>query len=310
MSIESQTNEATNATAAVATAPSTSTLITDKKTIESIKSLLNGSRKVFPDFEKAMESVQTISAKVAEMTQQEIAVVAANVGDLSTVESMEDERIAWATSGEYQIAVGFLGVKRPASEGGMAIRALVVFPMPSVAQYLDSDDGNDWLSKIVMKETAHVAFRNLRNVDASAGLEALYQTAARIPTTVAEFAAEQRESGLDASAFNAVWSHLRKEVVKSFPSLKEALPTKPEVINSIRSASYAEAEYPDLESAGIFAFLGNAAYQLADALTGADAVDADEIASWVESRDTYKIAPKERKTLDTKLDLSSFNIAG
>ena len=299
----------TNESQATAATESVSVVLGAKKSIAAVKEVLGGQRKTFKSFDDAIAKVSAIGEKLTELGDStQLPVIAAGVGDLSKVESMDDERLAWA-KGEYAVGVGFLGLKRPASEGGMAIRGIVIFPVPTVEQYINSDAGNDWLTKIATKETAHVAFRALRNVDASAGVEALYQTAMRIPKSADEFAEEQRASGLDTGAFDQVWAGLRKEVIKAFPALKESLPAKGEVINCIRSKSYAEAEYPDLESQDIFLFLGKAAHQFAQALED-DEVDAGELESWIESRGAINIPPKERKTLDAKIDLSAFSLAG
>lgn len=301
--IESQTADA------AATAAAANVVLGDKKSIAAVKEVLGGTRKTFKSFDDAIAKVEAIGAKLAELDDStQLPVVAAGVGDLAKVESMDDERLTWA-KGEYLIGVGLLGLKRPASEGGMAIRGIVVFPVPTVEQYINSDAGNDWLTKIATKETAHVAFRALRNVDPAAGVEALYQTAMRIPKSADEFAEEQRASGLDTSAFDQVWADLRKQVIKAFPALKESLPAKGEVVNCIRSKSYAVAEYPDLESQDVFEFLGKAAHQFAQTLED-DEVDAGELESWIESRGVINIPPKERKTLDAKIDLSAFNLAG
>lgn len=302
--IESQNVEATETEATEATVG----IIGEKKSVDAIKAALGGSRKVFDSFEDAIAKVEAITAKLAEIGETtQIPVIAAGVGDLAKVESMDDPKLKWA-DGTYKIALGYLGLKRPKEEGGMAARALVLYPVPTVEQYIESDAGNDWLTKIATKETGHVAYRSLRNVPVESGVEALYQTAERIPTTAAEFAEEQRAAGLDTSAFDAVWKHLRADLVKAYNSLRESLPAKGEVINCIRSKSYAVAEYPDLEENELFEFIGKIAIELVNALEDDD-LDVSEIEAWLQSRDSLNIPPKERKQLETKLDLSAFKIA-
>jgi hypothetical protein len=271
----------------------------DAKILEKVKTLLEGHRHIYESGEAAFKQLQTIS----EIEGMSLPILVAGHGNVSTLEAMPD----WATG---RVGVSLLGVKKEKTSGA---RAIVIMPVPTVEDYDADSAGHDWLDKIVVKETSHVAFRALRNVpDTSESIAELEQAAQRMPVTVTDYAEQHRATAaISLEAFNTVWPALRQMLLKEWPALKTALPAKSEIINAIRSKSYATREYADLESQNLFPFIGDAVVKmcgdLKDEKTGQPApVDASEVEDWLESREALNIAPKERQALTTTLDLAQF----
>ena len=265
--------------------------------IAKVKAELEGARRIFDNGEAAF----TAAAKISEIEGMNLPILVAGVGNVSTLTELPD----WAVG---RTAVAAVGVRRDKTNG---FRAIAIFPVPTVEDYDADSVGHDWLDKIAVKETSHVAFRALRNVpDSSDSLAALEEASKRMPVTVSDYAEVHRAAGgIDLNAFNTVWTSLRRALIDEYPQLKAALPGKGEIINSVRSKSYAEREYGDLESQGLFVFIGesviNMCAGLKDEKTKEPApVDASEVQDWLDGRDTLTIAPAERQELTTSLDLT------
>ncbi len=270
------------------------------KLLKSAGDGLNGYRATFSDFEKAAAKVDSIMKKLTEMnggSPVNLPIIVAGHGDANTMEDLPE----WANQ---NVVVSILGVKKEKATGA---RALVIFPMPTVDEYMSDSNGANWLTKVADKETAHVAFRHLRNVDAEAGVESLYITAQRMPVSIEAYATEAATGGVDYSGFNAVWSELRKKIKEQVPSVATALPNKSDVIPAIRSKSYAMAEFPDLEEQNVFTWLGGAVVTMIQALDD-DTISSEEVEEWLANRETLNIQPKERTKLTSEISLGEFKI--
>lgn len=267
---------------------------------------LNGYRATFDNFEAAVAKVNSLinlaATHAGERARTLPVIVAGHAGPATTLEEIP----AW---GADRVGVSLMTVKQKAATG---VRALVVYPMPSVDAYMNDSNGSDWLTKVADKETSHVAFRHLRNVAETDSLAMLYSTAGRMPVTVDAYAQETREGGLDASSFNEVWGDLRKAINQRLPEIGKALPQRAEVIKAIRSKSYAiEAGYADLERRSIFVFIAQKAIELIDRTNEADAaseLETSEIESWVAGRETLNLQVPARQELTGDVDLSAFTL--
>ena len=184
-----------------------------------------------------------------------------------------------------------------------SVKAVVIYPVPKLESIIAGGDAaTDWLDKIVMKEASHVAFRNFRDANTVADL---MNGAAAAPKTVDDYvtASSREGSGLDTDTFDALWGSFRTMLRKKQPALYDLLPSKPEVINALRSKSYAESqdELAPLEEAGVFLRIGAAIIQGAQNNKDKDGapapLDASAIESWLAGRDTLEIkkaAPKAK----------------
>lgn len=198
-------------------------------------------------------------------------------------------------------ALAYVGARidDPAKKGQKitGIKAVVIFPVPTVEAFAESEKGRAWLDKIVEKEAAHVFFRGLR--DAATTID-LTNGMTQGPATVDEYVTEySRSGGLDTDTFDALWTSLRKAMVAKMPPLAKLLPAKGEVLNSIRSKAFALANFPDLEThpqaGSIFERIGLALIDAAKKNTtngNANPLPTDAVESWLAGRDELVIAPK------------------
>jgi hypothetical protein len=217
--------------------------------------------------------------------------------------AFEADPEAFADSENTLAAVAVVGSRDRNAAGKMesGIRAVVLFPMPTAAAFVAGAES--WIAKIVEKEAAHVAFRNLRNAES---MEELAAAAQAMPTDVATYVAEHARGGegLDTDAFDTVWNPLRKMLKEAMPELVDLLPQKGEVLKAIRSKSYAESEHNALEARGVFIYLGNMLVKAAEGWTDekgeSDPIDATAIKDWLAERDTLEI----KKPVATEKDFS------
>jgi hypothetical protein len=176
------------------------------------------------------------------------------------------------------------------SKEGASIKAVVMFPTPTLDAVLANADAHSWLDKITNKELRHVAFRGYRDADTYAELNAGYESA---PTTLEAYLASHARGTaeeIDSDTFDAIWPSYRKHLVKDNPALVKILPAKQEIIKSIRSKSYADAMHSELEAKNVFLALAATIVQIA---TSQDSpLDASAIKEWAKNRNTVSIAAK------------------
>jgi hypothetical protein len=281
----------------------TENMITDKKHVEAIKKAIGGSREVFSSLDEAITAVQNVAKSLEDAGNEvELPYVMAGVGDLSSVESLDE--VPWKDA--EAVVVATLGVKLPA---GMAVRAIMVYPTPTVEAVQEVDGGPDWLAKIAEKEFSLVSARALRSVEPEMGASALYEAAKRMPVDAATYVEENRRGGIDTSAIDKIWQGFRASIKSQLPALDATLPRKADVIRCIRSAAAARAEYPDLEQQKIFVFLAETMAKLIDNMDD-DELDSREIRAMIAGRDTLDLTRPERQELAQKIDLSAFTLAG
>lgn len=215
-----------------------------------------------------------------------------------------------------QAAVAIVGQRlKNAATGKMdpGAKALVMFPVPVMEAFLYAgDNGTGFVRKVVEKETAHVAFRDLRNAES---VEDLQMAFASMPRNVEGFVTSHtRGEGVDTSTFDAVWDVFKIRAKEKFNAIFVALPNKAEVLRSIRSAGYAAETYPDLETQRIFEWIAKNIIKLAennvnvaeDGTTTKEPLDTSAIEGWLENRATFN-PYTTRKTLDTSA-LAGFDL--
>lgn len=291
-------NEAT--AAAAANLSSKVAVLTDEAAVDSIKKAATGGkmRNVHDSFDAAIAAFQKGAAEcekhgVPALFNPALFFTTDSDGNVQTDDN--GNPVMLDTAAESRFAVAVVGAREKVGnkiESG--IRALVIFPIPTLAQFIAS--GEAWLNKIAEKEAAHVAFRSLRQAVTLGELEAAN---ASMPFDVEGYIASYNSGdGLDTETLDAVWSDVRKFIKSEAAALYGVMPAKQEVIKSIRSASYAMQEHPELEKRGMFvnviaALVIRAAESWKDNDGNPTPLDASAIQDWIENRDTTHIAQRQ-----------------
>lgn len=300
----------TPAAATAAPANRALSILSDSKKVEAIKEAME-SREVFPTLADALEKL----GKAASQTENFYGLPIAVKGTVFDSEGNPTEEIDESLYDGSMAALAYVGARvNKGDSKGTGIKGIVVFPVPTVESFLaEGDNGQAWIRKVVEKEVGLVAFRTYR--DAGTLLE--FQNGVKAsPGTVAEYVAEYQRSGggVDTKTFDALWNGLRLSLKNDMPALAKLLPGKAEVAKSMRSASYAAANHPQLEAAGVFAKLANILIQAAasnkDSKTGeAKPLDASAIQGWLDGRDELELATPKAEEKDFSI-LGSLNWGG
>lgn len=282
------------------------TIHTEEAVLDSIGKAMR-SREVFPTVEAAVTKLQNVIAATQPKNDKGEAIEDAPVlfGIPVKIKGADSEgNIDESVYEGHRAALAYVGARVESGPKGKAvtgIKAIVIFPVPTVEEFAESEKGKAWLDKIVEKEAAHVFFRNLR--DATTTVE-LSNGMVKAPATVDEFVTEySRGGGLDTDTFDALWPSLRKSMVAKMPALAKLLPAKNIVLNAIRSKAYAETN-PDtaaLEGKDMFAKIGLALVSAAQANTvngQPSPLPTDAIESWLAERDTFTIAERATEAKD------------
>lgn len=193
--------------------------------------------------------------------------------------------------------VGFVGKQLPVGDKRAThYVAIAVAPLHSIDSFLAFDDGREWIEKLIEKETAHVAWRPLRNVEEGESYEA---ASVVMPVTAESYTQSNRGgSAIDTSALAAIWPMLREQLVEQAPGIAGFLPTGKgagiaTVSKALRSADWARRNTPEMESRDLWAaFIGPMLVQFANAWQESDDpetqalyLSAQVIPGWLESRD-------------------------
>lgn len=286
-------------------------VVLDSKKIEAVKKAIGGGqqkedRKVYESFDAAVAAFQA-AAKIVEDEKLGIPVMAADQSAFFEPERDEDGNVKLDEEGNPILsetlipglgyAVSVVGARIRNAENKMegGIKAIVFWPMPTVEEFLESDNGADWIKKVIEKESAHVAFRGLRNAESVEEFESEF---ARIPTSVDDIVATHVSSGgLDTEAFDAMWAPFRDAFKQQQPKVAAHMPPKQDVIKAIRSKPFAAQEYGKLEQLGLFEFIAKKLIESAATWKdeeGNDApIDASAIQGWLDGREALNLAPKK-----------------
>jgi len=268
--------------------------------------------KILGDTARIVVDADTARAKIAAlqaaMESQGINLPIAIAGNVNP-ESLDGNQI-----------VGFVGkqIQKADEKRSTHYVAIAVAPLHSIESFLAFDDGKEWLEKLVEKETAHVAWRPLRNVDEGESYEA---ASVVMPVTAESYTQSNRGgTAIDTSALAAIWPMLREQLIAQAPGIAGFLPTAKgagiaTVSKALRSADWAQRNTPEMESRGLWAdFIGPMLVQFADAWDKSDDpetqalyLSAQVIPGWLESRDEVVIeavaprAAKDESALDDLL---------
>lgn len=213
-----------------------------------------------------------------------------------------------------KVVLGTVGARVDNGRGKKqsGIKAIVIYPMPTVESFLNDEAGKAWIAKLVEKESGLVSYRSYRD---AATLDEFVRGMSKAPATVAEYVAESKRSGsaLDTETYDALWSGLRASLKDDQPALHKLLPSKAEMLKALRSKSYAESQdnIAPLESKGIIVKLGHILIAAAQNNTTKDGapnpLPTDALEDWLANRDTVEIKKIERSELDFSA-LDSINL--
>lgn len=146
-----------------------------------------------------------------------------------------------------QVTIAKLTEKGSKEKGtDSTVRAIVIYPTPTLAALMADSAATDWLSGIIAKEANLVAMRPLRK---AATASEMADAAESMPTTIAEYVTSNREttSGI-LETYNTLWQLIKKAIGKKFKSFALANLSKKELRKAMESASYAATVYPHLET--------------------------------------------------------------
>ncbi len=277
------------------TGPTSLSILTDETKLESLGKVF-ASQRVLDTLELAMAHLESVAATTENFFGLPIAMT-----------GLDDNGDPIPTVYEgVKVRVGTLAARIEVSKGKFknGLKAVTVLPIPTIEQIMASPEGPAFIGKIIAKELSHVAYRNIRDAATTADLES---GMAKAPQSVEDYLAESKRAGsaADTETFDALWKPLRASIKETLPALDKMLPNKVEVIKAIRSKSYAESEYPELENApkgSVFVKLANAT--IANALANEDKagkpapLDSTAITDWLESRDTVKLTKRGEQPVD------------
>lgn len=186
------------------------------------------------------------------------------------------------------------------------VRALVIFPVPTLEAIIESgDQGADFISKVLEKEFSLVAFRNWRDFENADEFSA---GVAAAPRSLTDYLTSQVQT-VDTTTFDELWPDFREILKKDYKELWALLAIlgKGNILKAIRSRSYALAN-PDakpLEENGIFVSIANQINKFAEA----DNMDTSSIKAWLAKRDEYELSYKAPEKIEDTSFLSSFSFA-
>lgn len=166
-----------------------------------------------------------------------------------------------------------------------APRALVLFPFPTLEDFIANDSGAKWVDKMLSTAIRQNVLRGLRDTET---VEEFNAELKNIPTSVEAISASGRGGdGADLEAWNAFYTELRTRLLSKNPDLSPAgvWPTKGDTLKCIRSASYALETNGKLEKAGVFKLFAGAM----KAVAVANEYDTEQLDEWIAKRDEINL---------------------
>lgn len=193
-----------------------------------------------------------------------------------------------------QVGVAVLS-QRGEGANSSTVKAIVIYPSPSLDSILANDAARDWLTRIVHKELNHVAVRQLRKA------ENIADVIDQMPTTLEDYITSNRETGGILQAYEDLWKGIKKTLgIKFRPWALQNL-SKKEMRRGMESASYAAANYPTLEDRGDKPSLFVLAAQLGELQAKKAGADPAIFQRW--------LATRNEKTIDVKAEDEDENIS-
>lgn len=211
------------------------------------------------------------------------------------------------TEASEKTIVAFIARQEPGPDGRKAscYTCLAVAPMFSLDTLVSHGEAAcEWITKLIEKETAHVAARPLRTVEPG---EEYAPHSYSMPTSVDELIAQSRRSKIDTSALALLWPAVRTHLVQQLAAIEPFLPPSgaagiATMSKAIRSKDWAERNLEALEARGIIAKviipalldLGEDGWTEED---GSETVlNLEPIRSWAENRDHVVIEAIRTRT--------------
>jgi hypothetical protein len=259
-------------------------------------------REIFDSLEAAMGKLDKIAATLADPKDPDAdpifgLPVEIRGADPTTGEIDND---LYAGNRAVLAYVGTRG-KNTKGEAVVGIKGIVLFPVPTLDTFLASEEGRGLVGKVLDKELAHVAFRQVREANTSyefsTGVTAM-------PVSVTDFATASSR-GVDTSTFDILWPGLRDAIKERKPELHKLLPNKAVFLNALRSKQFAETEDETkaLESTGWIVKLGQMLIKAAPSNVDTDTkkpapLDASIIQNWLDTRDEFTFESRAAKPKD------------
>lgn len=179
--------------------------------------------------------------------------VLAVVGDSVPVlyAGKDNDPKALQETGADSFAVGMVQQQRKDSKGDTAsvYRALAFWPLFSVNQLIEAgEEAIAWVEKLIDKETSHVTFRPLRNVDDSLDLT---QHTGEMPTTITDLIASHASATrINNEMLTDLWPVVWDIINGRNPKAARFLPSRKaiaQVSKALRSADWARRNTPEAE---------------------------------------------------------------
>lgn len=279
-------------------------ILTDETKVEAIGKVLR-SRQTFPTLAEAIAKLEAAAKDTDSFYGLPLGIKGQNPETGEVDESLYAGSI---------VVLSTVGARIDAGKGKKVsgLKAIVIYPMPTVESFLADDAGKAWIAKLAEKEADLVSKRAYRD---AATLTEFVNGIDKAPGSVAEYIAESKRSGsaLDTETFDALWSGFRSGLKDDQPALNKLLPAKGEFLKCLRSKSYAESNdnTAPLEAKGIFAKLGLILIAGAQGNMTKDGTPAplptEAIEDWLANRETVEIRKVERADLDFSA-LDSINL--
>jgi hypothetical protein len=284
-------SQTTNTESGVVTANRALTILTDSTKLGQIKLAIGGGeaadvRKTFDTYTEA----KAVFDKAAAIAGPDFAAISAD-------ESVFGDGI--------MASVSLLGVRlegENGQKGKNGAKAIVLIPIPTLEAFAAEEKGADWLRKIVEKESAHVAFRPLREAET---VEELTANIGKVPTDVlAIVESHTRDSGVNTVAYDLVWPAVRAFLKANLPAaVFDFVPNKASTLKAIRSAKFAREEHALAEERGLFNYVYNtllsACASWKNSETGApEPLDSSAITEMWEARTTFVLPERQSAEKD------------
>lgn len=125
------------------------------------------------------------------------------------------------------------------------VKAIVIYPSPSVESITTSPVASDWLAGLIAKEINHVAVRNLRKASNAAEMAEALES---MPTKLEDYTTSTTETtGGIVETYNTLWQAIKAGIGQKSKAFRLRAFSKKEMKRAMESASYALALYPECE---------------------------------------------------------------
>lgn len=183
-------------------------------------------RRIFPNIDEAVAYLQASAASIPDFSEQTIA--APGMDESGNF----DEQIY----GGQSVMVSVL------KKQGQGVKAIVVAPVPTVDQLLESEAGRQWVEKILNKELNHVAVRHLRDA------EDVTTVIDQMPTTLDAYITSERGAGGGMlESYDELYKLINATLAQKVTAWAKQRFIKSELRKALESAGYAREYFPQLE---------------------------------------------------------------